>query len=323
MAEEIKTSGTKLKNDNGRDSFMLREGLTLVANENLPSKIIVNEIVLRISRLLRRSGPCVDLPVVPIHIAAMDFDLSHLLDRWDYQPGQVVVRKFKGKDGKEKIQLRVDLGLLQMNEEGRPDGKRPFGRVSLFEYYQARLHKYVAAHDGSDEGFELNAEDCAKLQLESLQYHHRYICLLQLGDYTGVIRDAERNLAVFKFAGKHAHSEELAWSLRQFQPQLLMILTRARAMQALEAGDYPGGIELAEQGVEEIRNFYREHSRPELLDQSAEVSSLETWLSDIRANRPLSAREKLEHALSEAVRREDYEKAAQVRDALRNLETGK
>ena len=87
----------------------------------------------------------------------MEFDISRLLDEWEYQPGQVVVRRFKGKDGKDKIQLRVDLGLLQMNAEGRPDGKRPFGHPSLLEYYQARLHKYVAAHDGSDEGFKLNA----------------------------------------------------------------------------------------------------------------------------------------------------------------------
>ena len=251
----------------------------------------------------------------------MDFDISHLLDQWNYTPGEVVVRKFKGKDGKEKVQLRVDLGLLQMNAEGRPDGKRPFGHNSLFDYYQARLHRHVAEHEGSDEDFELTSEDCAKLQVEALQYHHRYICLLQLADYTGVVRDAERNLAVFGFVGKHAESEELAWSLRQFQPQLMMILTRARAMQALDAGDYAVGIAQVEQGIEEIRAFFREHSRPEGAEQSGEVQSLENWLAELRAKRPLSPREKLEQALHEAVRREDYEKAAKVRDALRNLKS--
>src|SRR5713226_7469228 len=182
----------------------------------------------------------------------MDFDISHLLDQWDYQPGQVVVRRFKAKDGKEKLQLRVDLGLLQMNAEGRPDGKRPFGYTSLLECYQARLYKHLAAHEGNDEGFTLKAEECAKLQLEALQYHHRYICLLQLEDYAGVIRDAERNLAVFDFVAEHAQSEELAWSLQQFQPQLLMILTRARAAQALQAEDYTLAIQLVEEGLEKI-----------------------------------------------------------------------
>jgi hypothetical protein len=251
----------------------------------------------------------------------MDLDISHLLEHWDYKPGQVVVRKFKARDGTEKIQLRVDLGLLQMNAHGRPDGKQPFGHASLFEYYQARLYKHLAENDGNAEGFQLKAEDCSKLQLESLQFHHRYICLLQLGDYVGVTRDTERNLTVFEFVGKHAESDELAWSLRQFQPQLMMIHTRAQAMQSLETGDYETAIGQVEEGLEEIRSFFREHSRHELIEQSGEVQSLEAWLTEIRANRPLSAREKLENALSDAVKREDYEKAAQVRDALRNLKT--
>lgn len=251
----------------------------------------------------------------------MDSDISPLLEQWPYKPGQVVVRKFKGRDGKEKIQLRVDLGVLQMNAEGRPDGKRPFGHNSLFDYYQAKLHKHLAANNGSDEGFKLAAEDCAKLQIESLQFHHRYICLLQLEDYPGVVRDAERNLAVFNFVGKHAETEELAWSLRQFQPQLMMILTRGRATQALESKDYAVAIAQIEEGIENIREFYREYARPEATEQSGELQSLQNWLVEIRANRPLSAREKLEQALTDAVQREDYEKAAKVRDALKNLKS--
>jgi hypothetical protein len=249
----------------------------------------------------------------------MNFDISHLLDDWEYQPGQVVVRRFKGKDGKEKIQLRVDLGVLQMNAEGRPDGKRPLGHPSLFEYYRIRLNKHLAACEGNDEGFKLKPEDCAKLQLEALQYHHRYICLLQLEDYAAVVRDAERNLAVFEFVGKHAESEEMAWSLLQFQPQLLMVLTRARTEQALETGDYGAAIAFLEAGLEKLRAFYREHLRMEQLEQSGEIMSLDKWLSEIRLRRPLSKREKLERALHDAVNREDYEKAAQMRDALRNL----
>jgi len=249
----------------------------------------------------------------------MDFDISHLLEQWDYQPGQVVVRRFKGRDGKEKIQLRVDLGLLQMNAEGRPDGKRPFGYVSLYEYHQARLYKHLAAHEGSDEGFKLKPEDCAKLQLEALQYHHRYICLLQLEDHAAVVRDAERNLAVFDFVEKHAESEELAWALRQFQPQLLMILTRARGAQALQAGDHTLADRLVEEGVEQIRSFYRQHASAEAAEQSGEVVFLSDWLEQIRSNRPLSRRETLEKALADAVNKEDYERAAKVRDELRKL----
>jgi hypothetical protein len=259
------------------------------------------------------------LPRARRHTWFMDFDISHLLSQWEYEPGQVVARRFKAKDGREKIQLRLDLGLLQMNVEGRPDGKRPFGHTSLLDYYQARLHKYVAAHDGSDEGFKLKGEDCARLQLEALQYHHRYICLLQLEDYARVIRDAERNLAVFDFVAKHAEGEELAWSLQQFRAQLLMVLTRARAAEALDTDDYAMAIQHIEEGLEKIRAFYHDHARAELAETSGELQSLENWLEEIRARRPLTPRERLERALHDAINSEDYERAAQVRDALRNL----
>jgi hypothetical protein len=249
----------------------------------------------------------------------MNFDISHLLEQWDYQPGQVVVRRFTGKDGMEKIQLRVDLGLLQMNAQDRPDGKRPLGHPSLFDHYQARLQKYRAEYDSEGRGFVLRAEDCSRLQLEALQYHHRYICLLQLEDHAGVIRDTERNLAVFDFVQKFGESEELVWSMLQFKPQLLMVHTRAKASELLRAKNFPAAIEQIETGIARVQAFYREHSRGDLLEQSGELTYLRNWLNEIASQRPLTKREELEKALNDAVNSEDYEKAARMRDALRNL----
>src|SRR5881397_823824 len=130
----------------------------------------------------------------------MNFDISHLLDRWEYRPGQVMVRRFVGKDGQEKIQLRVDLGILQMNAQGRPDGKRPCGAPSYYEHLLQKSKQSPAAD------FTLTPEDVAKIQLEALQYHHRYICLLQLEDYAGVVRDTDRNLRLFEFVCEHTES---------------------------------------------------------------------------------------------------------------------
>lgn len=249
----------------------------------------------------------------------MNFDISHLLEHWDYQPGQIVVRRFKGRDGTEKVQLRVDLGLLQMNAEGRPDGKKPLGHESLFEYQQARLEKHIAA-SGREDGFVLKAEDCGKLQLEALQYHHRYICLLELKDFAGVIRDTDRNLAVFDFVARFAESEELAWSLQQFRPQLLLIQTRAQASEKLGNRRYTEALRLIDAGIAGIRQFFHDSGRADAAEHSAEIMYLETWRVEVNEKRPLSKREKLELALHEAVRQEDYEKAAEVRDALRKLD---
>ncbi len=249
----------------------------------------------------------------------MSFDISHILEQWDYQPGQVAVRRFIGKDGVEKIQLRLDLGVLQMNIEGRPDGKRPLGYESIYDYYQSRLYKHIVANGGNDSGFKIKAEDCAKLQFEALQYYQRHNCLWQLEDYAGVMRDTERNITVCEFAEKHAESDELSWTLQQFKPQLIMMHTRARATATLRTNDYPAAIRQIEEGIERIREFHREHYRNEPSEQCSEMLSLKTWLEEVRSHRPLSQREKLERDLNEAVNKEDYEKAAQVRDALRNL----
>ena len=249
----------------------------------------------------------------------MSFDISHLLTKWDYKPGEISVRRIKGRDGTEKIQLRVDLGILQMNAEGRPDGKKPFGFESLLEYHVDRLEKYRSEHNGDDTDFALSAEDCSKLQQESIQYHHRYICLYQLKDFDGVLRDTERNLEVFDFVDEFAESDDLAWSVKQFVPQLILMRTRALGEGALGKDDHEQAIEAIDEAIEQLSTFYREHQREDLLENSGELTALRDWLDQLRLQRPRSEMEKLEEQLNAAVLREDYETAAQVRDALRKL----
>lgn len=65
----------------------------------------------------------------------MSLDISGALRDWPPEPGQIQVRRILGIDLKEKIQLRVDLGVLQMETAGRPDGERPHGCECLLAYY--------------------------------------------------------------------------------------------------------------------------------------------------------------------------------------------
>jgi hypothetical protein len=66
-------------------------------------------------------------------------DISTLLKEWPFQPGQINARMIQGNDGEPRIQVRLDLGILQMQADGRPDGERPFGFSSLLEYHEARV----------------------------------------------------------------------------------------------------------------------------------------------------------------------------------------
>ena len=51
-------------------------------------------------------------------------DITPVLKGWDYEAGTINVRKVSGLDGSPKLQMRLDLGLLQMEMSGRPDGPR-------------------------------------------------------------------------------------------------------------------------------------------------------------------------------------------------------
>lgn len=64
-------------------------------------------------------------------------DLSDLFDAWPFEPGKLNVRLITGREGSEKLQIRLDLGVLQMHLDGRPDGLRPAGYQSVLEYFEA------------------------------------------------------------------------------------------------------------------------------------------------------------------------------------------
>jgi hypothetical protein len=247
----------------------------------------------------------------------MSKDLAVLLQGWDYNPNEVTVRRVLGADGREKIQMRLDLGVLQMETEGRPDGKRPHDFESLLEYHLDRKERA----DDSVEfmGWSLDSEECAELKQEAMQYYYRYLSLFHLGDYWNVIRDTERNVVVFDMIRDFAQEDSDRMSLEQFRPYVLMMNARARACIALEDKNYDRALELIDGGIDSIRDFFQEIERDDLADSCREIQFLEEWSERIENNRPLTAADRLRRELTQAVEHEDYERAAQLRDQIREL----
>ena len=135
----------------------------------------------------------------------MSLDLNTILKDWPHESGAIKVRKVLGLDGREKLQLRIDLGVLQMEMSGRPDGVRPNGCESLLAYHQQRANR--AEEKG--ETYDLTPEQCSELQQEGIQYYHRYLSLFQINEFAGVVRDTQRNLDLFSFVTEHTDREEL------------------------------------------------------------------------------------------------------------------
>ncbi len=114
--------------------------------------------------------------------SGMSNDLTRLLTDWQFQPDEVLVRVVPGDDGRGKIQLRVDLGILQMEMNGRPDGLRPEGLDSWLDYYEQQQQLHDEVHPDAAP-FLLSEEDCIRLWREGIQYYHRYLSFWHLELY--------------------------------------------------------------------------------------------------------------------------------------------
>ena len=242
----------------------------------------------------------------------MSLDLNDLLRDWPHEPGQLKVRKILGSDGKEKLQLRMDLGLIQMETTGRPDGTRPDGFESLLEYHQDQARRM----EKKDEKYILDPEAVGDIQQEGIQYYHRYISFFQLGDYAAVIRATQRNLEKFRFVEEHTDNEDLAEAVIQFTPYVLMMSTRAHASIEVEREDFAAAVREIEQGIAKVRAFHEEHGSPESLEQSPEVAFLQEWLEEVRSKQPVTKLEKMQREMDKAIQSEAYERAAELRDQI-------
>jgi hypothetical protein len=248
---------------------------------------------------------------------AMSLDLNAILKDWPHENGNIKVRKITGLDGREKLQLRVDLGVLQMEMIGRPDGPRPHNCESLLDYHQKR----AARTEQKGEAYELTPEQCAELQQEGIQYYHRYLSLFQINDFTGVVRDTQRNLDLFTFVTEHTDRDELSWSLQQFRPYVLMMNTRAKASILLGEGKFAEAVAEIERGRDAIADFFQHSNFPELISKSSEIAFLDEWLEEVKAKRPRSKLEIMEREMEAAIAKELYERAAELRDAIKLLKT--
>lgn len=248
-------------------------------------------------------------------------DISYILKSWEHTPDEMTVRRIPGDDKRDKIQLRIDLGLLQMEVEGRPDGTRPHGFESLFDYYLDELRRYKE-QKGTDAGWRLSATEANKLRAESLQYYHRYLSFFFLEDWIGLVRDTSRNLSVFDMLWSYGPEDD-RWSSEQYRPYVIMMNTRGKVSLSLQERDYDLALKQLQGGIAAIEAFHERHERGDAAEESQELQFLREWEQKVRERKPLTQREKLQKALDDAVRREAYEQAAEIRDALRLLDESK
>ena len=265
----------------------------------------------------------------------MSLDINPILRDWPFRPDDITVRVVDGDDGARKIQLRLDLGLLQMEFDGRPDGRRIHDEESWLAYHQRRQKEHDAANPDAAP-YLLEPEDCVELLREGVQFYHRYICFWQLGFYELCARDTERNLRLFAFVREHARDERDKLRFDQWRPYVTMMHARAVATPLVELEQWDAAANVLDAGIRRIESFLREYDQEGRAEEVGELVFLQRWkeeiLSKIDSDRvgqddtvtpgtgPVDRAADLRAQLQMAIVEERYEEAAMIRDELKRLE---
>jgi hypothetical protein len=157
-----------------------------------------------------------------------------------------------------------------------------------------------------------------EIDREFMQFYHRRICWLQLGEYARAVEDADHTLALMDFVKRHSPNEEWTFSHEKYRPLVLFHRTHAAARAVL---DGPSGPEAAigeiNTGLQRIRDFFDaderfaevEFEKLEFVEQLMELR--ETLRTEFKVGKTLNER------LNDAIANEHYEEAAKLRDELR------
>ncbi len=273
----------------------------------------------------------------------MERDLTEMLEEWPFEAGKISVRVIEGKDGEPRIQVRLDLGLLQMHVAGRPDGKRPEGYDSLLDYHESHIDQvqmeelqgtesdiepesdgpFLEQDEEEDEDIVvprfLTSEECKALREEAQQYYHRYIALLVLEDYEAVVRDTSRNLRVLDLFRDYAIEEDDRHAMEGHRPYIMMMRARSLASLAMKAEENKAAIFAIDEGIESLKQYYESIEQSDLFEESGEVQMLRDMRDALIPKLPVSQKAELRQRLDAAIASENFELAAILRDEIRML----
>jgi hypothetical protein len=234
-------------------------------------------------------------------------DIDDVLRGWPYEPGTVSVRRVHAEDGREVLQMRIEMGLLQIETTGRPDGERPQGYDTYLEWLEE-------VESRSRKEFRLSEQQCVEMDREFLQFYHRRVCWLALREFQRVVEDADHTLRLMDFAATHSPSEEWTLSHERYRTFVLFHRTQAAALGQLEQSQPQRALEEVTLGLAQMRQVFDAVEADEQFEADQQVQQLvklKQWL-----RREYEIGPSLEEQLADAVAAEKYELAARLRDQI-------
>ncbi|MCE5302822.1 MAG: UvrB/UvrC motif-containing protein [Planctomycetaceae bacterium] len=235
------------------------------------------------------------------------YDIDRVLQSWPFKPGVIAARLVRVSEDREVLQMRIEMGVLQMEVTGRPDGEHPGGADNCLEWLQE-----LARSEPGD--FTLTLDHCVEIDRELVQFYHRRICFLALRQFAQAVVDADYILALMDFAAAHSPNPQWTMSHEQYRPLTLFHRTQAAALMALEQTNAETAIETINQGLEEIRKVFVKFGAEEQFDQDELIHQLAAMKESLRQEYRVG--KTLAEQLADAVAAEEYERAARLRDEI-------
>ncbi|MCA9242221.1 MAG: UvrB/UvrC motif-containing protein [Planctomycetales bacterium] len=233
--------------------------------------------------------------------------LDSFLKDWPYEFGEVAARAIEGADGRALLQLRIDMGVLQMETTGRPDGSSPGGFATFYDYLLA-----LAFEEGEE--FQLDCDRCLEIDREFVQFYHRRLAWLSLREFRNAVADADHTLGLMDFSSAHAPDEEWADMHEQYRPLVLFHRTQAAALAELRENSPQRAVAALEEGLTRMREVFCRHDMLDLFEEDELVEKLLDMKEGLSEHYDLET--SLSEQLSEAIAEEHYELAAEIRDRL-------
>jgi len=233
--------------------------------------------------------------------------LDDIFEDWPFDPGSISVRLVEGSGDREVIQMRIEMGVLQLETTGRPDGEM-HGEATTYLSFLQQLR------DKSKEPFKLDEDQCFECDREFVQFYHRRICWLALQQYEFAVLDADHSLALMDFCRDHSADEEWTMSHEQYRPFVMYHRIQASALACLDSDSPEAAVESINHGLDDLRNVFVEHEVEEQFEEDELVNRLVELRESLRSQ--FDVGKTLREQLAEAVAQEHYELAARLRDEL-------
>ena len=233
--------------------------------------------------------------------------IDYLLRDWPYRFGDVLARKVHGANRRLVLQLRIDLGIMQLETEGRPDGERPDGFATYYHYLRALA-------DADEESFFLSSDQCLEVDREFIQFYYRRIAWLAIRDFQNAVTDADHTLALMDFSTAFSRDAEWVMMHEQYRPYVLFQRTQAASLLELEQNDPEQAIAVIGDGLETMHALFVEHDSEEEFDNDELVVRLRDMQNALQTHYEIGP--SLGDQLAEAIAAEEYELAAELRDKI-------